>query len=335
MYKSKISAVTHYFPDDIVTSEAIESIISSQTGYTPIKGIIALISGITQRYASKSDEYNSTLAIRACEKLFEMNPDITKESIDVLIFASAGQDLLEPATAHIVQKEIGTRCPVLDVTNACNSFLNALQIADSFIKNGTYQKILIATGEVSTKCAKLKVKNRDDFKQSFPGYTFGDAGTAVIVERSDNADSGIDDFLFTAKSEFWDTAIMAGGGSRFIHTTDSYFQGNGHELKVAFDTLGPEFIRDFLAKKNLTPSDIDHVFVHQVSLPYLEAFKKTCGFTDEQIEETVSWCGNVAAASLPLAWSLRQQKGKLRQKDTILLVGLAGGISLGVALIKF
>lgn len=331
MKSSYITAVAHHFPEQIINSYELEDTIGSSGEYQPASGVIDSITGITKRHVSAADEYNSTLAVAAAEKLFSCN-EIGKADIDLLIFASAGQDLIEPATAHIVQKELGTSCPVIDVTNACNSFINALQIADAFIKNNTYQNILIVTGEVSTKSAKLNIKNRNDFKQSFPGYTFGDAGTAVIVSTTDNK-QGIIDMAFTAKSEFWDTAIMAGGGSRFLQAGDQYFQGNGHQLKVAFDTIGPEFIKDFLAKHALSVADIQHVFVHQVSVPYLQDFMKACGFTNTQVEETVSWCGNVAAASLPLAWSLRNERNEMQSGDKVLLVGLAGGISLGAALI--
>jgi acyl-CoA:acyl-CoA alkyltransferase len=283
---------------------------------------------------SKVEEYNSTMAVAACNKLFETYPAIKKADIDLLIFASAGQDILEPATSHIVQKEIGTNCPVFDVTNACNSFINALQIADAFIKNNTYKNILIATGEVSTKSAKIAVTDRDDFKQSFPGYTFGDGGTAVVVSVSNTENNGIVDFSFTANSDYWDTAIMAGGGSRYMGNSDQYFRGSGHELKIAFDTIGPDFVKSFLKKHSLKAQDITHVFVHQVSLPYLQDFMKGCEFNDIQVEQTISWCGNVAAASLPLAWSLRSERNELKSGDRVLLIGLAGGISLGVALVQ-
>lgn len=334
MHKSQIVAVAHHFPEMIQSSFDLEELIAQKSTYSPVKGVIESITGIKERHLSKTEEYNSTMAIAACHKLFDAHTSIKKTNIDLLIFASAGQDILEPATAHIIQKEIGTNCPVLDVTNACNSFINALQIADAFIKNNTYRNILIATGEVSTKSAKLAVGSRDDFKQSFPGYTFGDGGTAVVVSTSEDEDKGIIDFSFTANSDYWDSAIMAGGGSRFMNSGDQYFKGNGHELKIAFDTIGPDFVKSFLEKHSLKAQDINHVFVHQVSLPYLQDFIKGCDFNEKQVEQTISWCGNVAAASLPLAWSLRDERKELKSGDKVLLIGLAGGISLGVALIQ-
>jgi 3-oxoacyl-[acyl-carrier-protein] synthase-3 len=329
-----ITACEHIFPSQTLSSLELENCISNKSQYTPTGGIIESITGIKSRYISSEAEYNSSLAIEACTKLFLLHSDIRPESIDLLIFASAGQDVLEPATAHIVQNAIGTTCAVFDVTNACNSFINALEIANAFVKNGSYKRILIATGEVSTKSAKLQVTDRNDFKNSFPGYTFGDIGTAVVIEESASKEIGIVDIQCTADSTHWDSAMLAGGGSRFINTTDIYFSGNGHELKQAFETMAPAFIESFLKKHNLSIEDIPHVFVHQVSVPYFHSFMRGCELTENQAEETVSWCGNVAAGSLPLAWSLRAERKQLASKDFVLLVGLAGGVSLGVALIR-
>jgi 3-oxoacyl-[acyl-carrier-protein] synthase-3 len=334
MNNSIILACSHLFPTTTQTSTELETAIGARGAYAPQPGIIESITGIKSRFVSGPQEYNSTLAIAASKKLFAEHPSITPNSIDLLIFASAGQDMLEPATAHIVQMGIGTNCAVLDVTNACNSFLNALEVANAFIKTGSYKRILIATGEVSTKSAKLAVTSRSDFKQSFPGYTFGDIGTAVVVTKGDSETTGIIDMRFQANSAYWEKTMLAGGGSRFQGAHDVYFAGDGSELKDAFEHMGPEFIKNVLAEHGLQIADINHVFMHQVSVPYLESFMNTCGIKASQVEETVSWCGNVAAGTLPLAWSLRSTRGELKSGDLVLLVGLAGGVSLGVALLR-
>lgn len=334
MHNSTISACVHIFPEKVLLSTDLEALIGKNSLYKPTQGIIEATTGIRERHMSRNDEFNSSLAIKACQKLFGSHKNIKPSDIDLLIFASAGQDILEPATAHIVQDSIGTKCPVLDITNACNSFINALEIADAFIKTERYQKILIATGEVSTKSAKLTVTNKDDFKKSFPGYTFGDIGTAVLIEKSTNPVAGILDMCFTANSTHWVDAMLAGGGSRFPNEGGLYFQGSGNELKIAFESIGPEFIRKFLQRNHLNIEDIKHVFIHQVSVPYLQSFMDTCGLAKDQVEETVTTCGNVAAGSLPLAWSLRSGRNELKSGDFVLLVGLAGGISLGTVLIR-
>ena len=70
------------------------------------------------------------------------------EDIDLLVFASCTQDLIEPATANIIQEKLGChRAQVLDVKNACNSFLNGLDVADSHIRAGKSRCALVVAGE--------------------------------------------------------------------------------------------------------------------------------------------------------------------------------------------
>jgi len=332
MPRSKIQAVSYHFPEKHLSSVDLEESISAEGGYPVKSGIIETITGIKYRHAADRDTYNSTLAAAACRKLFEER-SIDPKSIDLLIFASAGQDIMEPATAHIVSNIIDTKCPVFDLTDACNSFLDALHVGDALIRCGTYKKILIATGEVTTKTIQRKIVDRNDFKECFTGYTFGDAGTAVLLTDAEDG-AGIISSSFMADSALWDSAMFPGGGSRFPDTTGLRFHGNGEVLKQAFESIGPSFIDNFLTENETDIPSIRHVFVHQVTKPYLDDFVQNCGFTPEQIEETVSWCGNVAAASIPLQWSLRAEKKLLRSGDLVLMIGMAGGISIGVTLAR-
>ncbi|MCG7754874.1 3-oxoacyl-ACP synthase, partial [Flavihumibacter cheonanensis] len=71
------------------------------------------------------------------------------EDIDLLIFAAATHDINEPATANLVQVKTACRhAHVLDIKNACNSFLNALDIAASLVQTGRARRVLIASGEM-------------------------------------------------------------------------------------------------------------------------------------------------------------------------------------------
>lgn len=68
------------------------------------------------------------MSINAIKKL---NSDL--EDVDVLIYASTTQDCIEPATSAIIVGSLGLSCLCFDIQNACNSMVNALEIADKFI----------------------------------------------------------------------------------------------------------------------------------------------------------------------------------------------------------
>lgn len=333
--KAKVTSAAYYLPERVVTSLEMEDVLRQKNPTIRIsRGIIESTTGIETRRFAADDEYNSHLAAKAAQKvLAATNTELSE--IDLLLFAAAGQDLLEPATAHIVQDMIGTHAPLFDVKNACNSFLNALEVAEAFIVSGKHKKILIATGETASKSIKWELRDRDDFKKSFAGYTLGDAGAAVLVEPSTDG-SGIMAYAGTADSSQWETGTLPGGGSRHPRGDEyTYFQGDGVALKVAFEKIGPDFLKKFLSENVISQDQIDYIFIHQVSAAYLDSFINALGLDATKVERTINSYGNVAAATIPLGICLCEDRGKLKRGDQILLVGLAGGISLEAMLMRW
>lgn len=332
---AKIRIISYVLPERAVTSYELEDALRDRNPSIRISsGIIESTTGITSRRFSKDDEYNSHLAARAAAKALE-DSGLYPEDIDLLIFASAGQDLLEPATGHIVQDMLGTNCRVFDITNACNSFLNALEVADSLIASGAHQRVLIATGEVASKSIKWDLINRSDFKKSFAGYTLGDAGAAAIIEKSDGI-SGIVAHAGMADSKKWEVGTLPGGGSRHPRGDEwTYFQGNGSALKEAFENIGPEFLERFLSEQQVSLIDISRIYIHQVSIPYLDSFINALGISSSKVIRTVSTLGNIAAATIPVALCLSDEDKPHEKGDLILLIGLAGGISLEAMLVRW
>jgi acyl-CoA:acyl-CoA alkyltransferase len=91
-------------------------------------GTFEQLTGIGSRRVAGNDEYSSTLAVGAARRALAA-AGLGPGDIDLLIYASATRDVAEPATAHIVQADLGSRAHALDVTNACNSFINGIDIA--------------------------------------------------------------------------------------------------------------------------------------------------------------------------------------------------------------
>lgn len=329
-----ISATAHYLPGLVKSSADIENQINLNLKPKVKNGSIERLTGIIKRHVSTPTEYNSTLAIEACKILFEKE-GVNPKEIDLLIFASAGKDLLEPATSHIVQAEIGTSCPVLDVSNACNSFINAIEIAVSFVELGKYKSVLIATGEVPSKTARYDLESRHLLRQYLPGFTFGDAGTAVIVDKKAKIASIVDSFFFS-ESDNWDAAMFPGGGSRFVDKLNAhFFLGDPNKLMVPFFTHTKRILTEFLKNNGMEVCDIDHFFVHQVAEVYLDKMSKNLKIPMSKIEVTIKEYGNMASASMPLAFDLCLKSKHPTPGSKGIFIGLAGGISIGLVLINF
>ncbi|MBO0607496.1 ketoacyl-ACP synthase III [Myceligenerans salitolerans] len=341
--------------------------------------MVSRLTGARRVHVAEDDEQASDLAVAAARKVLA-GAGLAPSDVDLLIFASASQDMVEPATAHITAAKLGASCPVMDVKNACNSVLNGIEVAEALIGTGRYQRVLIACGEMPSRAVRRDVPDRATYALSAPGYTMSDAGAAVLVEAARGAGgpetpglqgvglqgtgldgaaldtaglggaaldaelaglagampSGILASAFTAASRHWDVGMLPGGGTFNPRDPErSYFEIDGSRLREAFDELGPEVVVEAMSKAGVTWEEIGFVAVHQVAVAYLDDVFASLGVPRERAIVTIGDHGNVASASLPLQLSLAEQTGRLRRGDVALLVGLAGGISMGAMVVRW
>ncbi|GAA3096934.1 3-oxoacyl-ACP synthase III family protein [Streptosporangium carneum] len=315
--KARITGVATYLPQRTMTSTEVERRIE---GYVPRRGVVERLTGIRSRHVADDDQQASDLAAEAARKLDHVD-------VDLLIFASASQDMVEPATAHIVAAKLGLSCPVFDVKNACNSVLNGIQVAEALILTGAHRRVLVCSGEVPSRAIRWRVRDHAQFVDSFAGYTLSDSGAAVLV--SADAERGIFYRDFSADSTAWAIGTLPGGGS--AHPRDpeySYFRGDGRRLKEAFELVGPDIFLNALKRTGLGWNDFAVVAVHQVAVPYLEYLAAELDIPQDRLVVSLPEHGNCASATLPLQLTL----GEWEPGDRVALLGLGGGISMGVML---
>jgi 3-oxoacyl-[acyl-carrier-protein] synthase-3 len=330
--RARIAGAATHFPEQRLSSADVEKrIAEADGGYRPRPGLLEAVSGIRFRHAAPAGCDASDLAVAASLKLLA-DRGLAAADLDLLLFASASQDMVEPATAHIVAAKLGATCPVFDVKNACNSVLNAVQVAEALIATGQHRRVLICTGEMPSLAIRWKVADRAQFVQAFPGYTLSDSGAALILEASADG-SGIFHRAFSADSRGWNFGTLPGGGT--AHPRDdeyTYFRMDGTRLKEAFEAIGPGLLLDALAETGTTWDDYAVVLVHQVAAPLLDAFVQQSGVPEGKLVHTLGEHGNLASASLVAQYEQAVAHGRCGPGDKAAFVGLAGGVSLGVVL---
>lgn len=319
-----ITGVGSCLPERVLSSEALRQRIAAATGLPLPARLFERATGILTRRVVGPDEYASTLAVPAARTALD-RAGLHLLDIDLLIFASASRDVVEPATAHIVQTALGSRAHALDITNACNSFVNGIDIARTMILAGRAHRALVVTGETPSRAVRHEPDGPDQFRDGFAGYTFGDAGAAVVLEPVPTG--GILDVDTETHSEHWSVGGIFGGGSRHPRGDEhTYFHGDGHELREVFEKVGTSVLDRMRHRTGLEWTDFRHVFVHQVTMPYLERFTEITGVPRDRLVVTVPEAGNVASATLGL--QLDRVHDGLRPGDRLLFVGLGGGVSI-------
>ncbi|MCV6966521.1 ketoacyl-ACP synthase III [Mycobacterium intermedium] len=331
--RAAIAGVGSWVPDQVVTSEEVERRITEAShmhNFAPRPGVVTERTGVRERRYKLPHENASDMAVRAAERALEQ-AGASIDEIDLIIFASSSQDLVEPATAHLVSYKLGADgAMVFDVKNACNSFMNGMQVADGLIRTGQYEKVLVCTGEAPSEAIRWELKDEEQMKRSFAGYTFGDAGAAMVLEgRSDG--TGIRYLDFQAASRHWEICTLRAGGT--MHPRDpeyTYFSGDGNSLRDAFLELGPQILFDCFERTKTSFDDYDVVIFHQVTGPFLDLFLTISGVPESKIVRTIDTLGNVASATMPLQLGRAIDDGRAERGSNVLWIGLAAGISVGV-----
>lgn len=325
-----LRSVAAAIPPHVRTSAEVEALVArASPGYRVRPGAVEALSGVRTRHVAADGVQCSDLAADAAARALDA-AGRRRADVDLLVFAAASQDLLEPATAHIVQAKLGTRAQVFDLKNACNSFLAGLQVAESLIRSGAARTAVVATGEVCSRAVAWQVRNGAEFRRGFPGYTMGDAGAAAVLERSPDG-AGIFHHHTEALSDHWELATIRGGGS--MHPRDhahDFLHAEGVRLKEAFITHGPAVLARSMCRAGVTFADFRRILVHQATLPYLDEMLEATGMPRELVEVTIVDHGNMASASLPVAYAQAAARGDLAPGDRVLWVGLASGISVHV-----
>ena len=195
--------------------------------------------------------------------------------------------------------------------------------------------MLIASGEGPSVAVRWELRDHDEFIRSFPGYTMSDGGAALVMEADDSGEAGILASRFVAVSRHWDVGTLPGGGTMRPHDADAaYFDMDGRALQQAFLELGPQPVLDLLAENGWTWDDFDLVAIHQVALPYLPPIFERLGVPDDRTVLTIAEHGNLASVTLPLQLQLARERGMVGPGSRVLLIGLAGGISLGLVAVR-
>ncbi|MEO5965094.1 MAG: ketoacyl-ACP synthase III [Candidatus Limnocylindrales bacterium] len=331
----RIAGIGHALPAVRETAADIEGRIRAASGRLPVPpGTLLAISGVEGRHAVGPGELASTLAAEAGRRALE-DARVGLDSIDLLLFASTSQDQIEPATVHNTADLLGYRAgSAFDVKNACNSFFEGIRVAEAMIASGSARRALVVTGETPTLAARYCVPDRRAFRRSFIGYTVGDVGGAVVLERSDD-ERGVFYAHSWSASEHWSISEVPGGGSRHPRGDEFlYAGGDGGRLRDVVRGLDPGIATRVFEATGTTVDDYRLFVIHQVTAPFTDEMAARLGFPAERVERTIDQFGNVASGTLPLALVQARGAGRVARGDAVLFVGLGAGISVATLALR-
>ena len=284
------------------------------------------------RYRISGEEKQISLAVSACEKALE-NASITVNDIDCIVSASAVGIQPIPCMAALIHEKIakGTSIPALDINTTCTSFMTALDTMSYLLEAGRYKRVLIFSCDVASRA--LNPKQKESFQ------LFSDGAVAFIIEKTDK-EIGVIDAMQKTWSEGAHSTEIRGGLSN-LHpenyseeTKEEFmFDMNGKTVLSLSMKKIPEMMKEFLENNDMKISDIDMVVPHQASVAMPIVMEKL-GVPEDRFINEIKEFGNMVSASVPLALAHGLENRKIKNGDTILLIGTAAGLTTNLLLIR-
>ncbi len=333
LYRSRILGVGSYVPEQVVTNEELAKFMTTSDQW------IRERSGIIERHYVQGEVGASDLGYEAAKKAIT-NAGLTPKDIDLIIFATLSPDHEFPGPGCFLQAKLELPgVPALDIRNQCSGFLYGLQVANSFIRAGTYQNILLVGSEVQSTGMDFSDSGRD------VSVLFGDGAGAVVVGRNTRADenTGILDIIVGADGRYAKELWIEAPGSRYkprishesIEAGKHYPKMNGRQVFKHAVTMMPKMVNTLLDRNQMTRNQIDLLIPHQANLRISEAVQQFLELPNEKVFNNIQKYGNTTAASIPLAMDEAIQEGKLKEGDLLALCAFGSGFTWGAALIRW
>ncbi|MBU3158935.1 ketoacyl-ACP synthase III [Clostridium frigoris] len=323
MNEVQIIGTGSYAPVNIMTNHELSKIVDTSDEW------IVSMTGIKQRHIS-TGENTSDLATKAAAFALK-NANVKAEDIDLIIVASTSPDQFVPATACIVQGNIGAvNAMAFDISAACTGFIFALNIAMQFLKTGQLKRALIIGADVLSKIVDWTDRNTC--------ILFGDgAGAAVLEAGKVRGIISINSASEGQKGKFLTcpTVDVKNTYTKGTENFKSTISMDGKEIfKFAVKTIASSISR-ILNENNYTLDDIKYVVCHQANFRIIEFVVRKLKADKDKFFVNLDKYGNTSAASIAIAMDEMNKKNLLTAGDKIILVGFGGGLTYGASLIEW
>lgn len=263
------------------------------------------------------------------------------DDLDFIIFATLSPDIFFPGSGCLLQHKLGLKStPALDIRQQCTGFLYSLATADSYIKSGLAEKILIVGAEVHSTGLDKTTRGRD------VSVIFGDGAGAVCVEGVEtDEEAGVIASVLHADGGGAEILMTELPASRLPNrlppevmknTARQYPVMNGSAVfKQALRKL-PEVTKEILAQTKVRLNEIDMFFPHQANLRINQAYQQMMKIDENKVFNNIQKYGNTTAASIPIALDDALEQNLVGKKgDTVLMFGFGAGFTWGGILYRF
>ena len=275
--------------------------------------------GVVERRRAGKDVQAIDLAVAASTEAIE-RAGIRPDQIGAVLVSTISNTVQTPSLAALLADRIGaTPAPAYDISAACAGYTYGIAQADSFVRTGLAEYVLVVGAEKLSDFAKPTDRTIS--------FLLGDGAGAAIIGPSDTP--GISATVWGSDGSKWDAIGMDSTFGEYLDGEEAWptLRQDGQTVfrwavwemaKVAQQALDARFTRDHLA-----------AFIpHQANVRIIDEFAKQLKLPDTVvIGRDITDTGNTSAASIPLATHRRLPSIRISGK-LALQIGFVAGLVL-------
>jgi 3-oxoacyl-[acyl-carrier-protein] synthase-3 len=315
-----------YVPQQRRTNEDIAAMVDTSDEW------IMSRTGIRERRIAASHESTATMAIRAGEAALRV-ANLAPQDLDLVIVASATPEHIFPATACLVQDNLGAeRAGAFDLSAACSGFIYGVSLASQAIRTGAIDTALIIGSETLSRFV--------DWKDRETCILFGDGAGAVVLAGS-NEPGGVLSCTMRSDGSGGDLLSLPAGGARFPTSVETLADNmhtikmNGREVFRFATRVMADAARVVVEKAGWQMEDVQLIVPHQANSRIIRMAVRRLKVPEDRVFMNLDRYGNTSSASVPIALCEALAEGRVEPGDQIVLVGFGAGLTWAAAAIEW
>lgn len=311
-----LTSIAHYFPETIV----------SNADFFPINGLtdewILSRTGISERRKAGQGENTNTMGLEAVKALVPTLP-FPVEDIDLIVGASYTPTDTIATLAHETQRFLQVpHIPVLYLSTACSSLINAIEVVQGYFAIGKSNKALVVVADHNTAFANLT-----DTKS---GHLWGDGAVAFTLSKERVSDSDLEILDLVTGG-----AACIGKGPEGVYLSvleQAIFMPNGRDVFLHACQYMSRVSKELLNKNGFTVDDLAYFIPHQANLRISKKVAEELELSMDKVVSNIQTLGNTGSPGCGIA--LSQTRDQFQSDDLIAVAVFGGGYSYGAMLLR-
>jgi 3-oxoacyl-[acyl-carrier-protein] synthase-3 len=256
-------------PEKILTNKDLAAMVDTNDEW------IISRTGIRERRIANDDESTASLAIEASLRALEV-ANLPPHKLDLIVVATSSPEYIFPATACLVQDQIGAvNAGAFDLSAACTGFIYALNMATQAIRSESIRNALVIGSETLSRIINWQDRNTC--------ILFGDGAGAFVLQSNDTP-GGLLSAVMRSDGSGGSALSLPGGGSKIPTSYESvaqglhYIQMNGREVFRFATRVMANASQEAVEKAELKMEDINLIIPHQANSRIIEAAARGLNF---------------------------------------------------------